>query len=99
MTKQEREAWSIAKQLATALRRLDNFTGDPDMVYEDLKIETRSAPAKTRRTVVDVLAALDGTSDRLLRSAPSHPHCLDVNGDGSRCDWCLEVEALIGGAR
>lgn len=52
MTKQERQAESIAKALANAVRRFENFEGDPGMVVEELQREERLEESRAVRTTL-----------------------------------------------
>lgn len=38
LTKEEREANSIAKQLVKALTRIENFSGDPELILDSAKV-------------------------------------------------------------
>jgi hypothetical protein len=59
MIKDERTAWSIAKQFAKAVERLENFTGDPDLVLDEIKYEARRASeAKVKDTLMAIWRAL-----------------------------------------
>ncbi len=49
--------------------------------------ENRKVRVHTRSFNCDAVA--------LLRTAPSHPLCPDVNGSGEKCDWCLAVDELL----
>ncbi len=59
MSKEERTAWSIAKQFLEAVRRLETFTGDPDIVLDEIKFVSRREPDNVRNTMLDIYNALN----------------------------------------
>jgi hypothetical protein len=62
MKRDERSAETIARMFLRAVQKLDAFTGDPNLVYDNLRMLGSSEPEKVRHTMADIADVLSSAA-------------------------------------